>query len=115
MTELPTVDDEYDCRKCGACCATVWQDDRYVSLTPREVEELPEQFKHMLVFDGDKASMRLRPAGGGALACIALSGKHGTSVTCTIYDYRPHPCRVFEPGSDECDYARTAVLGISDK
>jgi len=44
--------------------------------------------------------------------CVALSGKVGEQVSCTIYDNRPSTCREFSSNSEsaeynaECDKAR---------
>jgi Fe-S-cluster containining protein len=43
--------------------------------------------------------MRLR---GREQRCVALEGRVGVRVSCTIYALRPPSCRQVEPGSREC-------------
>ena len=38
--------------------------------------------------------------------CIALTGEVGAKVSCSVYDFRPTPCRTFEAGSAACLHVR---------
>lgn len=114
MTKLPVTD--YDCVKCGACCATNWQDEHYVYLSDGDVAHIPEHRRdELVVYTDGLPSIGLRLNKQNTRVCAALSGKIGNSVACTIYEHRPFICRHFEPGSMECDYARREMLGISLK
>jgi Fe-S-cluster containining protein len=41
--------------------------------------------------------------------CVALTGKVGCDVGCSIYNNRPNACRAFVPGSQLCLEARSAA------
>jgi Fe-S-cluster containining protein len=41
--------------------------------------------------------------------CVALTGKVGCDVKCSIYNNRPNACRAFVPGSTLCLEARSAA------
>jgi len=41
--------------------------------------------------------------------CVALTGKVGCAVGCSIYNDRPAACRSFVPGSTLCREARKAA------
>jgi Fe-S-cluster containining protein len=46
--------------------------------------------------------------------CVALTGKVGGGVSCSIYNHRPAACRAFVPGSPLCLEARAAA-GIQEE
>ena len=58
------------------------------------------------------ALVRMRGTDEAPPRCIALEGRIGQHVRCTIYEQRPGPCRDFAPyaplgmGDDACDRAR---------
>jgi Fe-S-cluster containining protein len=81
-----------DCRTCGACCL-----GQLVVLTKRD-RDVP-------ILALDATGTRLAVQGG---RCVALRGRPGVSVTCSIYDRRPEMCRVFKAGSRECREVRAA-------
>lgn len=86
------------CQSCGACCATF-----------RVSFYCGEQ-------DGESGGIGMIPAGlvtqitqvmacmrGTEIAprrCVALRGEIGSSVSCSIYEFRPSPCRDFAPLAD---------------
>lgn len=43
---------------------------------------------------------------GPSERCVALTGRVGREVGCKIYGLRPEPCRLVEPGDDECKERR---------
>ena len=101
---------ELICLTCGACCAHYrvsfyWAetDTQLEDAVPLHLTEKLDPFR--LVMQGTRS----RPT-----RCIALEGKVGTGVTCTIYANRPSPCRelkvAWEDGtpSEQCDKARRA-------
>ncbi len=49
---------------------------------------------------------RMRGTDHGRPRCTALYGPVGEKATCSIYEWRPSPCREFEEGSDACAQAR---------
>lgn len=99
----------HPCQKCGACCASFrvsfyWmQAENYIenSVPQSFVEDLDLSTRCM-----KGTSDKHRPK------CMALSGKVGKNVNCSIYLNRPSPCRNFkasyEAGRQEprCDLAR---------
>ena len=38
--------------------------------------------------------------------CIAVRGEPGGTVTCSVYEQRPQPCREVQIGDDQCRHAR---------
>ena len=49
---------------------------------------------------------RLRGTDHQPPRCAALTGRVGEWAVCSIYEWRPSPCREFEPGSNACAQAR---------
>lgn len=45
----------------------------------------------------------------GRRVCVALSGRIGKQVACSIYMDRPDLCRQFQAGTPECFEARRAA------
>lgn len=93
-----------DCTTCGACCCNP-QENRdegygfYVKLLPADALLQDEKkVKRYVTFEGNVPHMRLNEGD----RCIALAGKLGKKVRCTIYDERPTTCRKFTAGSDRC-------------
>jgi Fe-S-cluster containining protein len=97
----------HPCVKCGACCGTFrvlfepaeHSDPRY--LVPKDLTEK---------VDGSTRAMlgtnETKPR------CVALGGRIGVSVGCTVYANRPSCCREFKPSfedgtrNERCDFAR---------
>lgn len=77
------------CRGCGACCV-----NQLILVRPED--QVP-----VLMVDG----VLMRKQWG---RCIALSGRVGKEVTCTIYEKRPEICRVMALGSWACVEMRRA-------
>ena len=91
------------CRKCGACCVSPYDSDRYVDLD----EDDPARFsllfrKHAVV----GRSLRTKHDAAGNCVCVALRGTVGQRVSCSVYENRPRVCRAFRPGSGDCRQAR---------
>lgn len=96
-----------DCRQCGACCAYFQQIPVLI------VDATPRALTWAVWDDGDRDGERLRwlrrePVAG---RCVALDGRVGERVSCSIYELRPQACREFEAGSDRC-YALRRMYGI---
>ena len=62
-----------------------------------------------LVVRGEDGRPHLRLDEGGR--CVALQGRVGDSVRCTVYAVRPRACRRVEPGDSDCLRARADHIG----
>jgi len=94
---------EYDCQTCGACCTNVAENAGspfYVEIAPSDaILQRKDLVTKLVVLDDDGVPhLRLDETG----RCLALAGKLGRSVRCTIYHHRPSPCRRVEAGSPLC-------------
>lgn len=99
-----------DCTTCGACCCNpaenvaegyVW----YVEVTGTKLLEKRALAKTLVVRDPNGVPhLRLDPSG----RCVALQGKLGVRVACSIYGLRPRGCRLVTAGDDACLRARRA-------
>ena len=91
----------FDCRDCGACCASFrvsfyWAEAEAFGLPEALVEQLSPWYACMA--GTNAASPR----------CQALQGEVGHCVTCAVYRQRPSPCREVQPGDAQCRKARLA-------
>ncbi len=106
--DVSAVADENSCLTCGACCgffrvSFYWAEaDDGGGVTPTALTEpLSLLMRNMR---GTNSTAQCR--------CCALQGNIGQSVTCSIYEQRPSPCREFsrsgEKGVDNeaCNRAR---------
>ncbi|HKQ71363.1 MAG TPA: YkgJ family cysteine cluster protein [Polyangiaceae bacterium] len=96
---------ELDCTRCGACCANPDENraERFVDYVEvRRSEPLlakPKLAQRFVVYNAEGvAHLRLDESG----KCLALRGKIGRRVSCTIYEDRPLGCRKVEAGSERC-------------
>jgi Fe-S-cluster containining protein len=94
-----------DCTRCGACCTNPDENKRenfvdYVEVRPRDaVLDEPDLVRRLVVYNREGVPhLRLDSAG----RCLALRGRIGRRVRCTIYEHRPAACRKVEPGSERC-------------
>ncbi len=101
----------YDCTLCGACCCNPPGNRAEGFVDYIEVDERapllkkPELVRRLVVVgDDDVKHMRLDPEG----RCLALRGRIGKHVRCTIYADRPRACWSVEPASDLCRAYREA-------
>jgi hypothetical protein len=99
----------HPCQRCGACCAAFRVAFHWSEAAPHSPEGPDEAL-----------TVRVRPfevamrgtEGGTAVRCVALAGRVGDEVACTVYARRPSPCRelraAWEDGtpSPQCDRAR---------
>lgn len=118
---LPT---QADCTQCGACCAT--PDGSLacgVSASDKRRLGWVWSWRHL---DPSQApglvgtiALRWRGYPDGRFAgkrlchCVALDGRVGEAVTCSVYERRPDNCRALEAGSEGCLKMRRAV-GIDE-
>lgn len=111
----------FDCRTCGACCATPVDQDSWADLTKNDLKRLTLAFrKHAVIVPrqvsqwahhGDYAALKTvwrKQSQRGVyprkklLVCVALRGSVGHRVSCSIYGRRPKVCIEFKPGSRYC-------------
>jgi Fe-S-cluster containining protein len=98
---------KHPCLSCGACCAFF-----RVSFYWREAEAGIHSVPLSLTEDYSSLQRNMRGTNGKKPRCVALGGKVGEQVACTIYESRPSPCRVFQASyengieNDRCDRAR---------
>jgi Fe-S-cluster containining protein len=90
----------HECDQCGACCRTfpIFASAADAVREPRiavETRELPEHLATP-VWRFQLFQLPFHKA------CVFLDGQN----RCDIYRTRPDGCRVFEPGSDQCQQAR---------
>lgn len=99
----------YDCVTCGACCYNP-NDNReldyidYIEIeTSDRILKKPDLVRRLVVLDDDLIPhMRLNHHH----RCIALTGRLGVKVGCSIYHDRPDICKRFTAGSKKCKELR---------
>jgi uncharacterized protein len=91
----------HPCLHCGACCASF-----RVDFSMHELDEHGGAVPTGLAVEVTPSTWRLRGTDHSPPRCAALTGRPGQSVACGIYEWRPSPCREFEPGSEACTVAR---------
>ncbi|HTO98962.1 MAG TPA: YkgJ family cysteine cluster protein [Myxococcales bacterium] len=96
----------WDCQACGACCCNTDENRAeayvdYVEVTPRSpLGRRPSLLRRLTVINqAGERHMKLR---GREQRCVALEGRLGERVFCSIYPVRPAGCRRVKPGSAEC-------------
>lgn len=107
----------YDCRTCGACCASPWNGHGYVVLSPSDVIRAKSAGAVTLTLrQGGPSGMgelveklATRRDATGRFVCALLDGEPGGPCGCRIYESRPEPCRRLEPGSSACLEARARL------
>lgn len=82
---------ENPCLTCGACCAHFRVSFYWTEADPEEGGNVPPELTENL------PPFRCNMIGTNQKnpRCIALTGKIGESVSCSIYENRPSPCREF--------------------
>ena len=99
------MDDEFDCQRCGACCAVFRVSFYWAEADDASGGTVPVAWTRQV-------SPQLRCMAGTEVApvrCIALAGEIGQAVGCRIYDQRSTTCRSVEPGDSQCRKARAAM------
>ncbi|MDT3669222.1 MAG: YkgJ family cysteine cluster protein [Aromatoleum sp.] len=97
------------CTRCGACCAAFRVDFHPSELASASPGGVPDAFAVTVTTN----LVRMRGTDAAAPRCVALEGRIGERVRCTLYASRPSPCRDFAPyaalgiGEDACDRARS--------
>jgi Fe-S-cluster containining protein len=102
----------HPCQSCGSCCAYYrvsfyWREtegSESATPVPLELTELYSDFRFAMKGTNRKHHAR----------CVALTGKVGEEVACSIYTSRPSPCREFTASFEDgkthqprCDDARS--------
>jgi Fe-S-cluster containining protein len=98
--EYTTDSGQSACTRCGACCASFrvsfyFAEAKANKLPDSYVERINERFSCMAGTNNP------------APRCMALVGKIGESVTCSVYQARTDPCREVQPGDEQCLKARS--------
>lgn|GEM_PF-1814442 len=115
-----------DCVKCGLCCVSLYDQERFADVTAKDEERLGKRFVRLHVlrtrpFDSLCAAIdgaRVPPGaiatewrkqrsgpfkGVSVCACVALRGTLLEKTACSIYDKRPEVCRkAVKPGDRTC-------------
>ena len=89
------------CQTCGACCASF-----RVDFSVYELQSAGGAVPDGLADPLNGNTCRMRGTDRLPPRCAALTGQIGASTACAIYEWRPGPCREFEPGSPACTRAR---------
>lgn len=98
----------HPCISCGACCAAFRVAFYWAEAQPENPDGVPAE----MALQTRPNMLAMRGTDGPDIRCIALQGKVGEQVHCTIYPQRPSPCRdlkaSYENGehSPQCDRAR---------
>lgn len=99
-----------DCRTCGACCLSEYENLKtYIPLLDADLERFTPAMKRRLVVLDRMGLPNLgvkRYSRGTQRICALHTGRVGYRSACTIYERRPEVCREFQPGSEACLYAR---------
>jgi Fe-S-cluster containining protein len=107
----------HDCTRCGACCinppenvAEGYAD--YIEVTAKDALWRKRDVLDRYTRESAVPGGRERTAGRRHLRiladqrCMALLGRPGERVRCSIYALRPAPCRRVEAGSELCEWYR---------
>lgn len=99
-----------ECTRCGACCSNPRENvaagvREWVAIDPDDGILESEVLRRRLVIVHDDGEPHLRAEADGR--CLALRGRIGVRVECSIYRDRPSACRIVEAGSAECLKARS--------
>lgn len=89
------------CTTCGACCVSF-----RVDFAIEEYEEAGGSVPAGLAAPLNADTCRMRGTDHSPPRCAALYGRIGEKATCSIYEWRPSPCREFAEGSEACARAR---------
>lgn len=73
-------------------------------MTGDDHARLGEDAERLVIFEENKAFMRLADLAPGVRGCAALAFDRATQTfACTIYERRPQVCRDLERGSPACE------------
>ena len=109
VEEYSDTSSEFDCGTCGACCGS--NSGGYTPLTVEDRRRLPVvyQTRYVTYKKGVDNAVMLDKRTADGVVCVALEGKIGEKVGCSIYEHRPSYCKVFAAGSEACRSRRKEV------
>jgi len=115
-----------DCRACGACCVSLYDQDVFCDVTEKDMKRLGPGLVRKHVLAPDTVTLLLQAIDGGAhtyfalatrwrkqrcgplkgasiCACVFLNGSVLHRTSCRIYQKRPRVCRTaVKPGDRAC-------------
>jgi Fe-S-cluster containining protein len=104
---------DFDCQSCGACCVNAKENiaegvHHWVAIESNAVLWQRKDLVKKLVCHDEEGRPHLRL--DLQHRCMALHGRIGDRVTCSIYNHRPQGCRKVQPGDRECLRSRADWL-----
>lgn len=129
-----------DCVKCGLCCVSLHDQDRFADVTAEDEKRLGKKFVRLHVIHTHPFDMLTSALGGGdrlpqgviatkwlkqrvgpfkgleVCACVALRGSLLEKTSCSIYNKRPKVCHdAVKPGDKTCKQIRAIYKrGLKD-
>lgn len=97
-----------ECMRCGACCASFRVSFYWGETNAAEGGVVPEAYTEQVT----PFLCAMRGTNSNSPHCAGLQGAVGASVSCSIYENRPSPCREFHQSweggihNETCDRAR---------
>jgi Fe-S-cluster containining protein len=79
------------CTSCGACCALYRVTFPRKNVKTEHISTVPVE----LTIKVDRKQRGMKGTYDSSPRCAALRGEIGCSVSCSIYNTRPAPCRIF--------------------
>lgn len=99
--------EELDCRTCGACCVSPYEQEGWADVTYEDKQRLSPYAQQLLTVCGDAIETKASEFG---CACVFLRGTPGKRVSCGIYETRPRVCAGFKVGGTDCKYMREQIF-----
>jgi Fe-S-cluster containining protein len=122
---VPRKAEKFNCRTCGLCCVSLYDQEVFCDLTEQDIERLGAHLNHHVVWsdlftistsllrgcDSPAAALatkwRLMRAGPlkdvEACVCVFLRGSILHRTSCRVYARRPQTCRdAVKPGTRLC-------------
>lgn len=96
------MSDTSPCLSCGACCSAYRVSFYWAESTADPDGHVPVALTNSL----GPLTRCMKGTDSHRPHCAALAGEVGKSVSCTIYEQRPSPCREVRTGDDFCQRAR---------
>ncbi|OYZ69206.1 MAG: zinc/iron-chelating domain-containing protein [Methylophilaceae bacterium 17-43-7] len=90
------------CLSCGACCASFRVSFYWAETDAHPLGSVP----HLLTQSVSPHYVCMNGTEKNPVHCVALEGKVGEQVSCSIYASRSSTCREFSAGSEACNHAR---------
>lgn len=111
------------CQGCGACCAPGIMGHKTEPYLEVTAEDTLRGFKHKAgvvskadpFADKERVLLRVVRAQNDYTQCEHLQGIIGQDAKCGCYDSRPTACRIYEPGSTDCQRLRQLWLAHRER